>query len=84
MFLEIINAKYLNNYKILLGFSDGITKIVDLQEHLEGAIFLPLKDKKYFKSFSINLNTIEWENGADFAPEFLYEIGIPTKKIVVS
>ena len=29
-----------------------------------------------FKRFTIKFNTIEWENGADFAPEYLYEIGV--------
>ena len=31
-----------------------------------------MKDISNFKKFSIRFNTIEWENGADFAPEFLF------------
>jgi hypothetical protein len=38
-------------------------------------IFSPLIDKEYFKNFSLRFNTICWENEADFAPEFLYELG---------
>ncbi|MEK6582593.1 MAG: hypothetical protein AABZ25_09435 [Nitrospirota bacterium] len=34
-----------------------------------------MKDKKYFKRFFIDLNTLCWPNGADIAPERLYEIG---------
>ncbi len=35
------------------------------------------KDQNYFKTVTVNseLDTIVWENGADFSPEFLYEIG---------
>ena len=73
--LEVTSAKYLDKYKLELSINDGVKKIVDLQNSLKGEVFEPLMDINYFKSFKINFNTIEWENGADFAPEYLYEIG---------
>ena len=75
MFLEVVKAEYLNEYKIKLWFNNDVVKIVDLSSSLNGEAFIPLKDAEYFNSFSIRFNTIEWENGADFAPEYLYEIG---------
>ncbi len=75
MFLEITKAKYLEGYKIKLWFNDGNVKTVDLSDKLKGKVFEPLHDLNYFKNFSISFNTIEWQNGADFAPEFLYQIG---------
>lgn len=75
MFLEVSSAKYLGDYKINLLFNNGESKTVDLFDKLIGKVFEPLKDKAYFQSFSIKFNTIEWRNGADFAPEYLYEIG---------
>ena len=44
MFLEVTQAKYINRYRILLEFNDGVTKIVDLQYELNGKIFEPLKE----------------------------------------
>lgn len=76
MFLEIVKVEYLDNYRIKLWFNDGKVKIVDLADSLKGLVFEPLKDLEFFKKFSIKFNTIEWENGADFAPEYLYEIGL--------
>jgi hypothetical protein len=75
MFLEISKAEYLGDYRIGLWFNNGEVRIVDLANSLRGEAFRPLHDLDYFKQFSIRFNTIEWENGADFAPEYLYEIG---------
>jgi hypothetical protein len=75
MFLEIIYAEYLTDYKIHLKFNNGESKTVDLKNELNGDIFEPLRKKEYFKQFTIKYNTIEWKNGADFAPEYLHKIG---------
>jgi len=73
----VINADYLGGYKLKIRFDNGEDKIVDLQQHIEGPIFEPLKDPVFFKSFSVNhdIDTIVWPNNADFSPDFLYEIG---------
>ena len=75
MFLEVKNATYLNEYKILLEFNNGVEKTVDLKSKLNGEVFEPLTGLNCFRRFTIRFNTIEWNNGADFAPEYLYEIG---------
>ena len=76
MFLEVIKAEYLSGYRIKLWFNNHVVKVVDLTNSLNGEVFLPLKDIDYFKRFAIKFNTIEWENGADLAPEYLYEHGV--------
>jgi hypothetical protein len=65
----------MSEYKIELTFNTKKSLVVDLSEQLEGEIFIPLKDLSFFKLFSIRYNTLEWSNGADFAPEFLHELG---------
>ena len=72
--MEITKAEYLYGYRVRLYFDNGELRVVDLESSLVGPIFQPLKDIEYFKSFTIPYNTIQWENGADFAPEYLYEI----------
>jgi Protein of unknown function (DUF2442) len=73
MFLHVTEAKYRSDYKIWLTFNDGATGEIDLASELQGDIFEPLKDKTFFKSFNLDGHTLSWENGADFAPEFLRE-----------
>jgi len=75
MFLEISQAEYLENYRIKLIFNNGEIKTVDLQNELNGSVYKPLCQLDYFQNFKLKYNTIEWANGADFAPEYLYEIG---------
>ncbi|TRX36605.1 DUF2442 domain-containing protein [Flavobacterium sp. ZT3R18] len=36
-------------------------------------MFEPLKEIDNFGKFKLNSWTLEWENGADFSPEFLLE-----------
>ena len=75
MIPRVTDAKFVKDYTLYLRFSDGSDGEVDLEPELDGEIFQLLKDVSYFKNFSLNqdLHTVVWPNGADFAPEFLYE-----------
>lgn len=77
MFLHADKFEYVEAYKLRLTFSNHDTQEIDLSEELCGEIFEPLKDVEYFKQAFINpeTNTIEWLNGAEFAPEFLHSLG---------
>jgi len=70
-------ATYLGGYKLNVRFDNGESKVVDLQPHIDGPIFEPLKDLDFFKSFYVShdIDSIVWPNNADFSPDFLYEIG---------
>jgi len=72
-------VEYISDYKLVLTFEDGGLRLVDLAHELDGEIFEPLKNVNYFKTVSVNpdLDTIAWDNGADMAPEFLYDISVP-------
>ncbi len=74
MFLFIEKATYINDYKVELKFTNNKVGIADLKNELYGTMFEPLKDKKLFSTLKVDkdLDTIVWDNGADFAPEFLY------------
>jgi len=78
MFLEVLEAEYLRDYIIQVKFNTGEVKLVDLKSSLKGPIFEPLKNVDYFRNFTIHFNTLEWDNGADFAPEYLFQIGLET------
>jgi hypothetical protein len=74
MFLHVSDVKYLRDYKLWLRFNNGAEGTVDLESELYGEVFEPLLDRDFFQQVFLTSRTIEWPNGADFAPEFLYEI----------
>lgn len=78
------NVRYVSEYKLLLTFEDGVVKLVDMEPHIDGEIFEPLKNIDYFKAVRVNpdIDTIVWENGADVSPSFLYEIGVVEPEVV--
>ena len=83
MFLHVTAIREIKGYELSLEFSDGVAKRVDLSGELHGEVFELLKDPELFGRVNVNAETgtIEWPNGADFAPEFLYEIGREIKQV---
>lgn len=73
----VTQARYLDGHRIELVFNDGTCAAVDFASPefgwLEGPVFEPLKDPAYFRRFSLDGGTVSWPNGADIAPETLYD-----------
>jgi hypothetical protein len=69
----VIRAEYRGGYRIRLTFNDNVQKTIDFREWLDGLVFEPLRDEAYFSKFFVEGGTVTWPNGADIAPETLYE-----------
>ena len=71
---DVINIEYKHDYVFNVVFDDDVAGDIDFREYIEkGPIFAPLKDMTFFKKATIAGGTISWPNGADVAPETLYE-----------
>jgi len=75
MLPKLKQAKHLGDYRVWLQFDDGVSGEIDLSAELWGEIFEPLRDLARFAEMRVDpqLATLVWPNGADFAPEFLYQ-----------
>ena len=70
---SVTRAEYCGGYRIRLTFNDGKSGTVDIKPLLEGPIFELVKDPAYFQRFFLDGGALAWPNGADIAPETLYE-----------
>lgn len=84
MILRITSAEVCGPHSLRLSFNEGTEKSVDVSPLLEGPVFEPLKDPDYFRQVSLDTvcGTVVWPNGADFAPEALYELAAENHSIV--
>jgi len=60
MYLSVKNVKTLDEYKLLLTFENGETRLFDMNPYLEKGIFKELKNVSLFKSARISFDTVEW------------------------
>lgn len=74
MFLHVDRAEHISDHRLHLWFNDGTDGEIDLSDKLDGPIFEPLKDPSFFSRFRVEGHTVVWENGADFAPEYLHSL----------
>mgnify|MGYP003875636091 CR=1 FL=1 len=71
---HVVDARYLNDHRVEVFFDDGKEGVVDLSKYSDKeGVFSPLSDTDYVRKFFIDLNTLCWPNGANIAPERLYE-----------
>lgn len=69
----VVAVKALEPFRVHLTFKDGVEKEIDLESHLSGPVFEPIRnDPDYFRQVFVDGGTIAWPNEADFAPETLY------------
>jgi hypothetical protein len=76
MIIHVVGLSVLQPYVLELDFDNGEKKRVDLRRELYGPIFEPLVDPDFFARAFIDADsrTVTWPNGADFAPDFLYQL----------
>ena len=74
--LRITEMEHVGTYSLKVTFNDGITKRVNLRPLLWGEGFEPLRDPGRFSEVYLDkkIGTVAWPNGADLAPEALYEL----------
>ena len=74
--IKVVNVDYIKDYIVDLKYSNGEKKRVDFIPLLKSGKKQELLNKNNFILFGLNHWTLEWYNGVDFAPDFLYQQGV--------
>lgn len=71
---DVTKIEYKGGFVYHIVFDDGRNGDIDFSEYVgRGPVFECLRDTAFFKKATIEGGTISWPNGADIAPETLYE-----------
>jgi len=71
---DVVAISYRHGYVYRITFDNGLEGDVDFTEVIgTGPVFEPLRDEAFFRQARIEGGTICWPNGADVAPEAVYE-----------
>jgi hypothetical protein len=71
---DVTAVEYRHDFTYRITFDDGLEGDVDFAEFIgRGPVFEPLRDPVFFRQARVEGGTICWPNGADIAPEVLYE-----------
>ena len=74
--IKVVNVDYIKDYIVDLKYSNGEKKRVDFFPLLKSGKKQELLNKNNFILLGLNHWTLEWYNGVDFAPDFLYQQGV--------
>jgi hypothetical protein len=75
---RVAAVEALSGTRLRVSFVDGTAGDVEMQAFLdsvevEGTVFEPLRDPERFKQVRVVLGAVAWPNGADLAPDAMYD-----------
>ena len=60
-------------HRLIIGFDNGEHRVFDVKPLLTVGRFRELASHEVFTKVRVAFDTVEWENGLDLDPEYLYE-----------
>jgi len=72
MYARVTEVQATDDHKLILKFDNNERRLFDMRPYLGIGRFVELRDIKAFKQVGVSFDTVEWQNGLDLDPEFLY------------
>ncbi len=70
---KVTRLTVLPGYRLDVEFADGTAGILDLSGESFDGVFAPLADPAFFSQARIQDGVVIWPNGADIAPDAMYD-----------
>ena len=75
---RVVSVRADDDFRLHVVFADGTAGDVQLRTFIEsptvtGTLFEQLRDAGYFRQVRIELGAVMWPNGADLAPDTMYD-----------
>jgi len=66
---EVIAHK---DFSLSVVLDNGEKRLLDMKPYLDFGVFKKIQDYEKFKNVRVAFDTIEWDEGVDLDPEFIY------------
>ena len=72
MCLGVKSVKATEGHRLIIEFENGEWRVFDVSPLLSIGRFRDLTSPEAFKNVRVAFDTVQWENGLDLDPEYLY------------
>ncbi|MDR2167460.1 MAG: DUF2442 domain-containing protein [Clostridiales bacterium] len=76
---RVIGVEPLENYRLLIIWSNGEKREFDVTRLLSYEPFRPLQNEEVFRSVQVKYGSIFWDDNMDYCPDTLYINSNPVK-----
>lgn len=68
------------DFSLNIVFDTGEKRLLDMKPYLDFGAFKKIRDYEIFKRVRVAFDTIEWDEGVDLDPEFIYAKSNPINR----
>lgn len=77
MYVSVKGVRPTGQHRLIIDFDNGERRVFDAAPLLTVGRFRVLSSPQVFSKVRVGFDTVEWENGLDLDPEYLYERSEP-------
>jgi len=81
MYPSVIKVVPKDNYQVYVEFDNNEYGMLNMKPYLDFGVFRKIKDLNLFAKVQVSFDTIQWENGIDLDPHFVYDKCIKEKHL---